>query len=165
MTYLLTLTPKLLGLTAIENAVQQPPQWILQARCEENTANSCLFLQQLVELSKSNGRDGKDALLAMKKLFDVAKTGLPLTQFYDTKQCHEAHTFSVSGIEHKVWRIRKNNVRIYFYYSEGKVIYLTATKAKRADKLKSGELKQLKDEVLLYLQAKEQGLLEVITVN
>ena len=165
MAFLLTLTPELLGLPSVKESIQQSPSWQLQARCEEESAESCIFLQQLVELHVKSQRDGSDALLALKKLFTIAKSGMPITHFYNSKQCHEAHTFKIEGVEHKIWRIRKASIRIYFYYSEGKIIYLAALKAKRQDKLTTSELKQLQDEVSVYLQSKKDNLLKVIPVN
>ncbi|GLR64391.1 hypothetical protein [Marinospirillum insulare] len=165
MAFLLTITPELFGIKASNTTVQMPPHWSLQARCVENDVNTCSFLLQVVALSKKNQRDSKDLLLALEKLFEVAKTGQPVANFYDVKQCHVAHEFKVEGVVQKIWRIRKNAIRIYFYYCEGKIIYLTTVLAKRSDKLKAGELKQLEEEVEIYLKAKASQQIKAVRVN
>lgn len=135
----------------------------MQARCEQDDVNSCVFLRQVVELGKKNKSDGKSALAALQKMFEVAKTGQPLESFYDKKECHVAHEFTQAGVSQKIWRIRKGDIRIYFYYSGGKVVYLTAAMAKRKDKLSAGEIRQLENEVELYRQARQSQTFKLVS--
>lgn len=163
MTFLLNITPQLLGMEPSTSATLVPPEWRIQARCEQDDVNTCVFLQQVSELIKRDKNDGKSALAALKKMFEVTKTGQPLESFYDKKECHVAHEFSLAGVSQKIWRIRKSKIRIYFYYCEGKVVYLTAAMVKRKDKLSAGEIKQLEDEVKLYTQAKQNQSIQLVS--
>lgn len=165
MTFLLNITPQLLGMPGSTQDVLVVPEWSLQARCVDKDANSCIFLQQIHDLAKANVRDKKDALAAMHRLFIVMKTGQPLEYFYDKKQCHPAHEFVYAGSVNKIWRIRKNAVRIYFYYAEGKIIYLAAMQTKRKDKLSAAEKTQLESEIKLYLDARSNKTIELVVAN
>jgi len=162
MLHFLKVTSELFGLQPVGQKPDRPPNWELRARCENSSESSCLFVQQLVALSKKNQRDGKDAQRAMNKLFHVTATGLPLEDFYDKKQCHVAHEFSYLGVFCKIWRIRQGAVRIYFSYAQEKVIYLAAVAAKRKDKLSKSEKDILEQEITLYLNAEaNHSLVEV----
>lgn len=149
--------PKLLGVS------RSPAAWKLLSRCESNQMDSCILLKKLVALGRSNKKDGKSALSALDKLIQVAATGKPLNGFYDTKQSHPIHEFFYEGRNRVIWRIRSGDVRITFYYAEGKVIFLTDAFAKRSDKLTKGEQKQLEDEVKVYIDAEEKGQLVFIS--
>lgn len=162
MLHFLRVTSELFGLQPVGQKPDRPPSWELRARCENSSESSCLFVQQLVALSKENGRDGRDAQRAMGKLFHVATTGLPIESFYDKKQCHVAHEFSHLGVPCKIWRIRQGAVRIYFFYAQGKIIYLAAVASKRKDKLSKSEKDILEQEITLYLNAEaNHSLVEV----
>lgn len=163
MLHLLTITPDLLALQLPDSNPERPPGWQLQARCNGNDKDSCVFLQQVLQLSKTDKRDGQAALQAMAKLFQVAATGHPLERFYDQKQCHESHVFNHKGVIYKIWRIRQGAVRIYFYYASGKIIYLSAVAAKRTDRLSKADKKRLEDEITLYLEAEASSTLVAVS--
>lgn len=129
--------------------------WRLLARCTGTTADSCVLLSRLRALGAANQEDGKAALSALSKLIKVAGTGQPIENFYDKKQSHSLHEFVYKGRNRVIWRIRKNNVRIAFYYAEGKIIFLADVFAKRKNKLTKGEKKQLEDEVKAYIDAED----------
>lgn len=61
-----------------------------------------------------------------------------------------------------VWRLRKGDVRLVFYYAEGKVIFLADALAKRKDKLSAGEKKKLENEIKTYIDAEQANELCVI---
>lgn len=61
MLHFLRVTSELFGLQPVGQKPDRPPSWELRARCENSSESSCLFVQQLVALSKENERDGRDA--------------------------------------------------------------------------------------------------------
>lgn len=162
MTFLLEITPKVFGMPEPATDVVESPAWMLQARCAEDRADSCGFLKEVAEIAKKDKKDRKDTLALMHKLFMVAKMGHALENFYDDKQCHCAHEFKVGDVSHKIWRIRKNSVRVYFYYTKGKLIYLAAAQTKRKNRLNSSEKKQLEDEVKLYITAQAKNKINIV---
>lgn len=137
--------------------------WKLLARCEGSTADSCVLIAHLKEMGSANKEDGKSALSALSKLINVAATGQPIENFYDSKQSHLLHEFVYKQRNRVVWRIRKGDVRIAFYYAEDKIIFLADVFAKRKDKLTKGEKKQLEDEVKAYIDAEDDQQLVVIS--
>ena len=77
-------------------------------------------------------------------LINMAHTGLPFSDLYDEKKCHVAHTFTRNHREEKIWRIwGAGTTRIYFIYLPERRIIILKAKAKRTDKLSSGELLEL----------------------
>lgn len=138
-------------------------QWQLLARCSDASPDSCLLLQQLVFLGRQNRTDGRAALAALDKLIQVAAKGMPLETFYDKKQSHELHAFHYKGQRRVIWRLRKNDIRLAFYYAEGRVIFLADAFAKRQDKLTAAEKARLEEEVRIYIDAESAGQLQVLS--
>ncbi|MDY7219405.1 hypothetical protein TOI97_07470 [Denitrificimonas sp. JX-1] len=132
------------------------------ARCASDDPDTCYFLEQIVILGRSNQVDSKAALSALDKLLQVAQTGQPLESFYDKKQNHQLHEFVYKGVNRVIWRLRKGDVRLVFYYAEGKVIFLADALAKRKDKLSAGEKKKLENEIKTYIDAEQANELCVI---
>lgn len=129
------------------------------AACQEDDLGTCFLLEQLADLYRANQRDGKAAMALLDKLFSIAQTGRPLECFYDKRQCHPCHTFDYGGKSRVVWRIRKASVRLYFYYSDGQVLFLPALQAKRRDKLTRGEKQRLERSVKAFIDAKRDDTL------
>lgn len=140
--------------------VKQPDHKKLVARCSSDDVNDCDFLQQIVELKSPSSI--RAALSALHKLVNVAASGQPFTDFYDKKQCHEIHSFEYKHKAYKIWRIRKSDLRITFYYAEGKAVLLTHVFEKHRDKLTSGQEAMLETEVKAYIDALEVGAVEMI---
>jgi len=163
--HFLEINERTLGKPAVANASASRAiaPWKLLARCSGTTADSCVLIDRLKALGASNKEDGKAALSALSKLITVAGTGQPIENFYDKKQSHPLHEFVYKGRTRVIWRIRKNDVRIAFYYAEGKIIFLVDAFAKRKGKLTKGEKKQLEDEVKAYIDAEEDQQLVVIS--
>jgi hypothetical protein len=125
--------------------------WELYARCNAESSDSCELFQQIANLTP---KDRKAALSALRKLVEVAASGLPITNFYDKKQCHDIHTFNYQGKDRTVWRIWKGDVvRVTFYYGQGRTILLTHAFAKYEDKLNNAQKAMLEKEVIAYIDA------------
>lgn len=136
--------------------------WRLFARCTDESQESCVLLQQLLGLAQQSTKDGKAALAALDKLIQIAAKGMPLEHFYDKKQSHELYSFEYKGKRRVVWRLRKGDVRVAFYYAEDKVIFLADAFAKRRDKLTLAEEARIREEVCMYIDAENEGLLHVL---
>lgn len=150
--HLLEITETTIG-KPFPDIVPRLDRWKLMARCASQDPNTCYFLKQIADLGKSNRVDGKAALSALAKLLQVAQTGQPLESFYDKKQSHQLHEFDYKGITHVVWRLRKGDIRLVFYYAEGKVVFLADALAKRQDKLSVGEKIKFENEIKTYIDA------------
>ncbi len=137
-------------------------RWRLMARCASDNPNTCHLLKQIYTLGKSNRADGKAVLSALNKLIQVAQTGQPLENFYDKKQSHQLHAFEYENAKRVVWRLRQGDVRLVFYYAEGKMIFLADALAKRQDKLTSGEKIKLENEIKTYIDAEQANEICVI---
>jgi len=125
--------------------------WGLYARCNAKSSDSCELFRQIANLAP---KDQRAALSALTKLVQVAASGLPITNFYDKKQCHDIHTFNYLEKERTVWRIWKGDVvRVTFYYGEGRTILLTHAFAKYEDKLNNTQKAMLEKEVIAYIDA------------
>ena len=152
--HLLEITETTIG-KPFPDIVPRLDRWKLMARCASQDPNTCYFLKQIADLGKSNRVDGKAALSALNKLLQVAQTGQPLEIFYDKKQSHQLHDFVYKDVKGVVWRLRKGDVRLVFYYGEGKIVFLADALAKRQDKLTVGEKIQLENEIKTYIDAEQ----------
>jgi hypothetical protein len=128
--------------------------------CSSPETEECPFLEQVGQLEDL--RDRKAALQALKKLIEVAASGLPMTHFYDKKQCHEIHSFQYDGKTRRIWRIRQGIIRLPFYYGAGRLLFLPTVLVKRRDKLTRGEALELETHIKEYIQAEEANSLTVI---
>ncbi|EAW6366324.1 hypothetical protein [Salmonella enterica] len=100
-----------------------------------------------------------------KNLFTVlgqkCEPGTPLNEMYDKKKLHCALEFSYKNKkgEHvidNVWRIRQDELRLYFIYLHEKTIVLLHLWYKREDDLSASEKKQLgklAEAILLQVEA------------
>ncbi|MBE7373033.1 hypothetical protein [Pseudomonas lopnurensis] len=143
--------------------VAQAGAWSIFARCDEPDEAACEVFRQI--LAMPDKRDQKASLAALRKLIQVAASGHPLTSFYDKKQCHEAHRFNYQGKERTIWRIWQGDIRLAFYYGEGKIIFLTQAFAKREDKLSKQQKTALETEAKCFIDAEAAGTLAPFTAS
>jgi len=137
--------------------------WQLLSRCESEDAESCVLLHKIRDMARRNKADARAVLAALDKFIKVVATGQPIENFYDKKQSHPLHEFPYKGQTRVVWRLRKADIRIAFYYAQGKVIFLADALAKREDKLTEREKNQLEREVKIYIDAEESQQLVILT--
>lgn len=124
----------------------------VSSRCVTKNRDSALVWGQIQALEANDQAAGFKSLAYF---LQIAQNGPPLTQHLDKKQVHEAHEFVsvVSGKVEKVWRYRRGDIRILFYYGNDRVLLLTGLLAKRSDKLEPAVLKQAELAVNAYLSA------------
>jgi len=155
--HLLKISFASVGIPGPEPVAEAAP-WSIYASCEEQSALACGLFQKIRSMPAT--RDRKDALACLRKLIQVAASGRPLTVFYDKKQCHEIHSFHHDNRERTIWRIRHNDIRLAFYYAEGRLIFLCHVFTKREDKLNEQQKLALEAEAKRYIDAEKDGTLK-----
>lgn len=153
--YLKHITLGSIGVPALPEPKLHEHSWLVFAPCERADYRDCLLFSQIGALRSTS--DQKSAILALKKLIQVAALGQPFTVHYDSKQCHELHEFTYKGKVRVVWRIRQGDIRLPFYYGQGKLIFLAGALSKRKDKLSKNEKSSLEQEVKRYIDAETNG--------
>lgn len=155
--HLKRITFKSLGLPDEQEPKSSPENWQLFAPCLGEGFSNCELFEQIKALSSA--RDQKHSMLALRKLVQIAAMGAPLTVHYDKKQCHELHTFSYKDREQVIWRIRHGDIRLPFYYGQGRLIFLAGVLPKRKGKLSRAEASALEREVKRFIDAEGEGML------
>lgn len=107
-------------------------------------------------------KDRKSAIAALVKLVQIAASGKPLQVFYDEKQCHDIHRFQYGGQERVVWRIRRGDIRIAFYYGNGHLIFLADALVKRKDKLSQADKSALERQIIEFIDAEQASALTLL---
>lgn len=130
--------------------VEDENPWRLYFIGDEKNPTASEFMQSIKALSKD---DKRSAGLGLEMLIKYAATGMRIDECYDKKACHPAFTFTHKGVEHKIWRIRKHDVRIYFYYVDGQVLFLPRIGEKREDKLTEAQKNEIAAPVKKYLDS------------
>lgn len=124
----------------------------VSSRCETKHRDKALVWSQIQALEAN---DRAPAFKSLAYFVQVAQNGPPLTQHLDKKQVHEVHEFDspVSGKKEKIWRYRRGDIRILFYYGNDRVLLLTDVVAKRSDKFEPAVLNKAAQAVNEYLSA------------
>jgi mRNA-degrading endonuclease RelE of RelBE toxin-antitoxin system len=124
----------------------------VSSRCATKDRDSALVWEQIQALKVN---DQEPAFKSLAYFVQIAQNGPPLTQHLDKKQVHEAHEFvsPVSGKTEKVWRYRRGDIRILFYYGHEGVLLLADLVAKRSDRLEKAVLNRAEQAVNEYLSA------------
>ena len=128
-----------------------PDSWRVYTICKTPHIGSSTMIEDVRKLEKSEQTHARSAFIT---LLGKAQAGKPLKDQYDEKKCHEAHSFEFDGSPVKIYRIRSEDVRIYFcYLPPNKKIILLKIKPKRKNELSEHEKKQLEiiaSDVLQY---------------
>lgn len=135
--------------------------WKVYGWCTENNPKSCKLITLALDMEEV---DGRHLISGMAKLIRLACLGKPLQDIYDSKKCHECHTFRrANGQEQKIHRIWPGgNVRIYFCYGSDKSIVILYGLSKRKDKLTKGEKIDLENACEEFLLCQENGLINIM---
>ncbi len=140
-----------------------PNRFKVSSACALNDAKTAEVLAQIQALGST--QDRKKAALGLGYLVKVAQSGPPFTKSFDEKALHETHSFhsAVSGQKEKIWRYRRGDIRILFYYADDKIVLLCGTLSKRKDKLSNAEVQAAEQAVDRYLRAHQQGRVTWVT--
>lgn len=158
MYYLVEITPDDFPQDGAASPTANPLRYKVVSACDGNRRDSAHVWQQLQSV-KGNFR--KKAVAAVLYLVKLAQAGQPLGDMVDGKTLHEAHSFHspISGRMEKVWRYRRAEIRVLFYYADGKVVFLTGVLVKLEDKFTTGDLRAAEKAVNEYLKARADGSL------
>jgi mRNA-degrading endonuclease RelE of RelBE toxin-antitoxin system len=156
--HLTEITPDDFSQDGAVSPAANPLRYRVASACDHNRRDSAHVWQQL-QAVKGNFR--KKAVAAVLYLVKLAQAGQPLSDMLDGKALHEAHSFHspVSGRMEKIWRYRRAQIRVLFYYADGKVVFLTGVLVKLEDKFSPGDLRAAEKAINEYLQARADGLL------
>lgn len=142
-----------------------PKSWKIYTICAERSSTSCLTRKDVAEILSKSQADGEAARKSYIDLLYKANTGRPLSDLYDEKKCHEAHSFKYENRDVKIFRIwGTGTIRIYFIYLEDRKIILLKTKPKRTDSLTKGEkeeIERLAKKVMDFISNTEFSELEI----
>jgi hypothetical protein len=131
----------------------------VSSACDAADADTADVWGQIQSLGSKQHQ--KVAIAGLSFLVKVAQSGQPLTASFDKKALHETHSFTspVSGQTEKIWRYRRGDIRILFYYAHDRVVLLSGVLIKLKDKLSKAEELAAEKAVNLYLDAQKQGRL------
>jgi mRNA-degrading endonuclease RelE of RelBE toxin-antitoxin system len=115
---------------------------------DEDTAEILAKIYQFGQTERKSFRNG------MQKLLKIVNSGQRLEIHYDSKQCHETHSFYYNGSNHTIWRIRSNDLRILFYYGNDRVILLLDTFPKHRQSVTKAQKNAAEDVIKRYLDGK-----------
>lgn len=120
----------------------KPNSHVMYGVLKDKDRRSCIVCNNIESF-----KDDKDKNIARKAfimLYNHCLSGLPLKDLYASQKggYHEAFTVKVDGLDKKVIRVRKSNIRIYFVFL-GKKLVIFCVKIKNTDKLLNGEIEQL----------------------
>jgi hypothetical protein len=105
-------------------------------------------------IARLDFKDKRSAFSGLNKLMQHASEGRDPKAAYPAKsKCHEAFKFKHDHQQYTVWRIRENDVRIYFYYCAGKILLLPHIGEKREDKLTQAQKDHIAKPIKEYLDA------------
>lgn len=115
------------------------------------------------DIKKLQPNDQAKAKTLFTVLGQKCESGSPLTAMYDKKKLHNALDFSYNNqkgehVTDCIWRIRQDNLRLYFIYLQNKSIALLHLWYKREDELSDSEkmhLTKLATAILLQLEAEK----------
>jgi len=138
---------------------QNAKRFKVSSACEADDADTADVWVQIQALASKQHQ--KVALQGLAYLVKVAQSGLPLTASFDKKALHETHSFTspVSRQTERIWRCRRGDIRILFYYAHDRVVLLSGVLIKLKDKLSNAEKSAAEKAVNLYLEAQQQGRL------
>ncbi|EPA6066319.1 TPA: hypothetical protein QHJ11_004856 [Klebsiella aerogenes] len=121
-----------------------PNSWKV-LKCFSSTNPKANLHEDIKNLQPSDKKKAKNLFTVLGQ---KCEPGTPLNEMYDKKKLHCALEFSYKNKkgEHvidNVWRIRQDELRLYFIYLHGKTIVLLHLWYKREDDLSESEEKQL----------------------
>lgn len=134
-----------------------PNSWRV-LKCFSNTTPKANLHEDIKKLQQGDARKAKNMFTVLGQ---KCESGAPLNEMYDKKKLHEALEFSYTNkkgeqVIDSVWRIRQEDLRLYFIYLSDKRLVLLHLWYKRVDKLSAAEkshLGNLAGAILLKVEA------------
>ncbi|MCI3877705.1 hypothetical protein [Acinetobacter higginsii] len=101
------------------------------------------------EFAQCNSRDNQDVIRIFTQFIaycDHSETIVEVLESYDEKSFHKACEININGTSQNVYRIRKNNIRLYLVL-HGKYLVFFRIQPKRQNKLDNSELHIIEERV------------------
>jgi len=135
-------------------AVPAQGRFRLVSRCIDELQRNTAEVFQAVSALESNDR--RQAIKGLRHFLKLAQLGKPFNQLADSKTVHEAFEPFYCELTKKnetVWRFRRGDIRILFYYAADKVVLLAHTLPKRSDRLSEKDKQCARQAVIDFLTA------------
>lgn len=136
-------------------AVSAQGRFKLVSPCAKPDSRQSAVVLKTISAMKS-AADQRQALVGLKHLLKVAQLGKPFNLLLDKDAVHEAFPAFFCDItkrDETVWRYRRGDIRILFYYAADEVVLLAHTLPKRTDRLSAKDMEQAKQAVNDFLMA------------
>lgn len=152
MYYLAEITPDDFKSGGSSSAIRNPRRYVVASVCDDKDRDSARVWKQLHAINANYQQKAAEAVFYLVKL---AQVGTPLAGLLDGKALHEAHSFhsQVSKRTEKIWRYRRGDIRVLFYYGDGKIVLLTGVLVKLEDKFSKRDLTEAEKAIDAYLGA------------
>lgn len=142
-------------------AAQNPGRYRVWSACEGKDRESAQVWSDIYQLGV---KDRQPAIKGLLHFVKLAQVGKPLTALMDKKRLHDLRTFFSAHTQanETVWRYRHGDIRVLFYYADGKAVLLTGMLAKRKDSYSAAELNAAEHAIDAYLAARKASRVKLI---
>lgn len=138
-----------------------PGRYRVWSACAEKDRESALVWNDIYQLGS---KDRQSAIKGLLHFVKLAQVGQPLTSLMDKKRLHDVHTFFSPHTQanETVWRYRHGDIRVLFYYADGKAVLLNGLLAKRKEGYSAAELNVAEQAINAYLAARKASRIKLI---
>lgn len=138
-----------------------PGRYKVWSACGEKDKEAAQIWSDIYQLGS---KDRQAAIKGLRHFVKLAQVGQPLTSLMDKKRLHDVHTFFSPHTQANeiVWRYRHGDIRVLFYYADGKAVLLSGLLAKRKDGYSTAELKAAEQMINAYLAARIASRIRLI---
>jgi len=138
-----------------------PSRYVVWSACAEKDRESAQVWSDIYQLG---AKDRQLAIKGLRHFVKLTQVGQPLTALMDKKRLHDIHNFFSPHTQtnEKVWRYRHGDIRVLFYYADGKAVLLNGVLAKRKDGYSAAELNAAEQAINTYLAARKTSRIRLI---
>lgn len=149
------------GAEADAASTAHPGRYRVWSACGEKDRESA---QVWSDISQLGVKDRQSAIKGLLHFVKLAQVGQPLTTLMDKKRLHDVHTFFSAHTQanETVWRYRHGDIRVLFFYADGKAVLLSGLLAKRKDGYSAAELNAAEQAINAYLAARKASQVKLI---
>lgn len=140
---------------------QNPGRYRVWSACGEKDRESA---QVWIDIFQLGVKDRQSAIKGLLHFVKLAQIGQPLTSLMDKKRLHDVHSFFSAHTQanETVWRYRHGDIRVLFYYADGKAVLLSGLLAKRKEGYSAAELNAAEQAINAYLAARRASRVKLI---
>lgn len=142
--------------------------WRIFAPCEQDDADTCEINCSVVAWQE---RELSDYIALMAGFCRKAASGLPLKELFVAKKLHEVADIEVTRkgrgrMTTKLWQLRKQDVRVLFFYGEGNHIVIAAHAfIKRGDKVPPEAVEAGRQVAQTYFNELDASSIQTVTLQ